>query len=230
MKAILVSLFMLGAAPREAPPAMPPEALAAPPVSDDSPTAWSCTIDTLRAGKECVFESDERRGAPNAEQDAANRKTLKDLSRVLCTEVVANARDGRTDATLVTLCERRYVSATEQCGMDGSTPVVDAKGRFAAEARSCYRGLATVLQETQLMATVASSCCECAARRGCPGTGDRCYAEVSQQMSSPATLACLSERCEDVCSVVLPTTGAGARSTPKSPVKERSPRSGSASL
>ncbi|QSQ18146.1 hypothetical protein JY572_05415 [Myxococcus landrumensis] len=209
---------------------MPPEALAAPPVSDDSPTAWSCTIDTLREGKECVFESDDSRGAPSAEQDAANRKTMKDLARVLCTEVVANAREGRSDATLVTLCERRYVSATEQCGMGGSTPVVDVKGRFAAGARSCYRGLSTVLQETQLMATVASSCCECAARRGCPGTGDRCYADVSQQMSSPATLACLSERCEDVCSVVLPASGAGARSAPKSPEKERSTRSGSASL
>ncbi|WP_338866213.1 hypothetical protein [Myxococcus stipitatus] len=230
MKAILVSLFLLGAAPLGATPAIPPEALVAPPVSDDSPTAWSCTIDTLREGKECVFESDASRGAPSAEQDAANRKMLKEIARAMCTEAVGNAREGLSDATLVGLCERRYVSASEQCGMGGSAPVVDAKGRFAAGARSCYRGLSTVLQETQMMATVASPCCECAARRGCPGTGDRCYADVSQQMSSPATLACLSERCEDACSVVLPTTHAGSRSAPKSPEKERSSRSGSASL
>ncbi|WP_254614429.1 MULTISPECIES: hypothetical protein [unclassified Myxococcus] len=230
MKAILVSLFLLGSTPEASTPALPPEALAAPPISDDSPTAWACTVDTLREGKECVFESDAAASASGAEQATANRKLLKDISRALCTEAVGNAREGRTDATLIALCERRYVAAADQCGLAGGTPIVDAKGRFAPGARTCYRGLSSVLQEVQLMATVAAPCCECAARRGCPGTGDRCYADVSQQQTSPATLACLSERCEDVCSVVLPAPTGASSASPTAREQQRSSRSGSASL
>ncbi|MFY2562757.1 hypothetical protein ACN469_34510 [Corallococcus terminator] len=229
MKAILVSLFLLGSTPEATPSAMSPDALAAPPVSNDSPTAWACTVDTLREGKECVFESDATAGASSTEQDTANRKLLKDISRALCTEAVGNAREGRSDATLIALCERRYVVAADQCGLGGSSPIVDAKGRFAPGARTCYRGLSSVLQEVQLMATVAAPCCECAARKGCPGAADRCFADVSQQQTTPATLACLSERCEDACSVALPAS-TSATSAPTARERQRSSRSGSASL
>src|SRR5690349_16123256 len=110
MKAILVSLFLLGAAPDGNAPVLPPEALAAPPVADDSPTAWACTIDTLRAGKECVFEADLSSGRPNDGQDTANRKLLQDVAKALCSEAVGSVRDGRPDATLSALCERRYTT------------------------------------------------------------------------------------------------------------------------
>ncbi|WP_408891724.1 hypothetical protein ACJ2CR_05550 [Myxococcus faecalis] len=226
MKALIVSLFLLGSAPPAATPALAPEALSAPPVSDDSPTAWACTVDTLREGKECVFESEATPGTPSPEQDAANRKLLKDISRALCTETVGNAREGVSDATLVAMCEKRYLAAADKCGLGGNVSIVDSKGRFAATARTCYRGLSTVLQEAQLMATVAAPCCACAARRGCPSAGDRCYADVAQQQTSPATLACLSERCEDVCSVVLPSTS----TAPTARERAGSSRSGSASL
>ncbi|NMO18706.1 hypothetical protein HPC49_24620 [Pyxidicoccus fallax] len=231
MKAILVSLFLLGAAPDGNAPALPPEALAAPPVADDSPTAWACTIDTLRAGKECVFEADLSSGGPSESQDTANKKTLQEAARALCSEAVGNIREGRPDATLTTLCERRFTTAVDQCGLDGTASVIDAKGRFAPGARACYRALSSVLQEVQLMATVASPCCECAARAGCPGTGDRCYADVSQQASSPAALACMNDRCSDACSIVLPSASSGSRSAPSA--RERntsSASSGSASL
>jgi hypothetical protein len=230
MKAILVSLLLLGAAPDGNAPALPPEALAAPPVADDSPTAWACTIDTLRAGKECVFEADLSSGSPNDGQDTANRKLLQDVAKALCSEAVGTAREGRPDATLTALCERRYSTAVDQCGLDGTAFVIDAKGRFAPGARACYRALSSVLQEVQMMATVASPCCECAARAGCPGSGgDRCYAEVSQQAASPATLACLSDRCSDACSVVLPPSS-GSRSAPTVREQKKSASSGSASL
>ncbi|MCP3099414.1 hypothetical protein LZ198_11090 [Myxococcus sp. K15C18031901] len=232
MKAILVSLLLLGAAPDGSTPALSPDSLAAPPLADESPTAWACTIDTLREGKECVFESDAAPSTtPSPDQDSANRKLLKDISNILCSEAVSNAREGRADAALTSLCERRYVAAVEQCGLRGAAPVVDAKGRFVAQARTCYRALSTVLQEVQLMASVAAPCCECAARNGCPGTGDRCFADLSRQSAAPATLACLNERCESACSMVLPSTEtSGARTSSSSPPRERASRAGSASL
>ncbi|GHG96256.1 hypothetical protein JJE73_13375 [Comamonas sp. JC664] len=228
MKAILVSLFLLGSAPEGAAPAIPPEALAAPPVADESPTAWACTVDTLRAGKECVFEADLSAGSPSDAQDTSNKSMLQDVGRALCSEAVGNIREGRPDATLVSLCERRYVTAVDQCGLEGTSFVVDAKGRFAPGARSCYRALANVLQEVQFMATVASPCCECAARANCPGTADRCYAEVSQQATAPQTQACLSDRCADACAVVLPRSG--PQPAPTVQQRKRSVSPGSASL
>ncbi|MCP3142140.1 hypothetical protein [Pyxidicoccus xibeiensis] len=231
MKAILVSLLLLGSAPDGNAPAIPPEALAAPPVADDSPTAWACTIDTLRAGKECVFEADLSSVPRGADQDDANRKLFQDAARALCAEAVGTARDGLPDAKLTTLCAKRFTTAVDQCGLEGNEPVVDDKGRFAPGARACYRALSSVLQEVQFMATVASPCCECAARNGCPGTGDRCYADVSQQLAAPSTLACLSDRCADACSLALPMPPPGTRTSPT--VQQRpskSSSSGSASL
>ncbi|MCE9671156.1 hypothetical protein LY474_25430 [Myxococcus stipitatus] len=230
MKAILVSLLLLGAAPDGTTPPLSPDSLAAPPLADETPTAWACTVDTLREGKECVFESDTvASSTPNAQQDSANRKLLKDISNLLCSEAVSNAREGRVDAALTSLCERRYVAAVEQCGLRGTAPVVDAKGRFVAQARACYRALSGVLQDVQLMASVAAPCCECAARNGCPGTGDRCFADLARQVATPATLACLNERCESACSMVLPSTEASSSRTSSTP-PERTSRSGSASL
>lgn len=228
MKAMLLSLMLFGAAPSgPAPSSLPPEALGAPPLVDVSPTAWSCTVDTLRAGKECVFEAEvPPPGVPNANQEAANVKLLKDASRALCTEAVSNARDGTPDAKLVAVCERKYADVVGRCGIDGGSPVVDTKGRFAPAARACYRALSTVLQDVQLMASVASTCCECAARSQCPGNGERCYADVSRQQAGPGTLACMDERCHDACSMMLPPSA----SIPRSEPSHRNQRSGSAAL
>ncbi|NOK09122.1 MULTISPECIES: hypothetical protein [Corallococcus] len=216
MKAMLLSLLLLGAAPSgPAPSSLPPEALGAPPLVDASPTAWACTIDTLRAGKECVFEAElPPPGAANADQESANVKLLKDASRALCSEAVSNARDGTPDPKLVAVCERKYADVVGRCGIEGNSPVVDAKGRFAPVARACYRALSTVLQDVQLMATVASTCCECAARSQCPGTGESCYAAVSRQQAGPTTLACMDDRCHDACSMMLPSSASIPRQAP----------------
>jgi len=105
--------------------------------------------------------------------------------------------------------------AAEACHLDGAAPVVDSKGRFAPSARSCYRGIARVLQDVNLMAAVGSSCCQCAAQRGCAGAGgERCYADLARQQASPATLACMAERCSEACTMVVPSPGAApARGT-----------------
>ncbi|CAM3382694.1 hypothetical protein G4177_30090 [Corallococcus sp. ZKHCc1 1396] len=216
MKAMLLSLLLLGAAPPgAAPSSLPPEALGAPPLVDASPTAWACTIDTLRAGKECVFEAElPPSGAPDASVESANIKLLQDASRALCSEAISHARDGVADPKLVSVCERKYTTVVGRCGLEGQSPVVDAKGRFSPSARACYRALSSVLQEVQLMATVASSCCECSARSQCPGNGEACYADVSRQQAGPGALACLDERCRDACSMMLPPSASIPRPSP----------------
>ena len=53
-----VLLALLCSAPDAAGATLSPDALGAPPQSDESPTAWACTVETLRAGRECVFEAE----------------------------------------------------------------------------------------------------------------------------------------------------------------------------
>lgn len=209
--------FLLGQAPQEAArPALPPGALAAPPVVDDSPTAWACTVDTLREGRECTFEAEPATTTAGAEQSSANVRTLKQAAPALCAEAARPPSGGTTDKALVGLCERLLTPAAEGCGLEGAAPVVDSKGRFDPRARACYRGIARVLQDVNLMAAVGSSCCQCAAQRGCAGAGgDRCYADLAKQQSSPATLACMAERCGEACTMVVPSPGVTpARATP----------------
>jgi hypothetical protein len=111
--------------------------------------------------------------------------------------------------------------ATDACGLGGATAVIDAKGRFSPEARTCYRGLARVLQDVTMMATMSSGCCQCAAQHGCAGaSGDRCYTELTHQQAAPATLACMNDKCADACTLALPSTqGAPAEHGPKTQKK-----------
>lgn len=213
--AVLLAI-LLGQAPQEGTkPALPPGALAAPPVVNESPTAWACTVDTLREGRECTFEAEPSTTTPGAEQSAANVRTLKQAAPALCAEAARPPSGGNTDRALVSLCERMLSPATEACGLEGAAPIVDTKGRFDPRARGCYRGIARVLQDVNLMAAVGSTCCQCAAQRGCAGAGgDRCYTDLAKQQASPATLACMAERCGEACTMVVPSTGAApARGT-----------------
>jgi hypothetical protein len=206
------------------------QSLEAPPVADESPTAWSCTVDTLRAGKECVFEAELTPSAPSKEQAASNVRIIQELGRTLCAEAARpRSAEGKPDRGLTSLCEKKYASAAERCGLEGAVSVVDAKGRFAPAARACYRALSGALQETQMMATVVAPCCQCAAQRGCPGAGDRCYAELGQQEAGASTLACMKDRCREACSLAPPASSSSRQPAP-SPQIAPKPGRGSASL
>jgi hypothetical protein len=63
--------------------------------------------------------------------------------------------------------------------------------------------MARVLQEVQMMAAVASPCCQCASQR-CGAGGDRCYTDVVRQLTAPATLGCMSKQCAEACTLVVP--------------------------
>jgi hypothetical protein len=230
MLTVVFLSLLLGAAPNDGSPASSAQSLESPPVADDSPTAWSCTADTLRSGKECVFEAELTPSEPNKEQAAGNVRTIQQMGRTLCAEAAhPRSEDGKPDRNLAASCEKKYASAAERCDLEGTVPIVDSKGRFAPAARACYRAISGVLQETQMMATVAGSCCQCAAQSGCPGAGDRCYADLTQQKAGASTLACMRDRCQSSCSLAPPAASSSKSSTP-SPKSEPRPGRSSASL
>lgn len=155
--AVFLSL-LLGAGPNDGSPASSPQSLESPPVADDSPTAWSCTADTLRSGKECVFEAELTPSQPNKEQATSNVHTIQQLGRTLCAEAARpRSEDAKADSNLATTCEKKYAAAAERCDLEGTVAIVDAKGRFAPSARACYRAISGVLQETQMAATVKAT-------------------------------------------------------------------------
>lgn len=200
-----VILVLLCSTPDGVGAALPPEALGAPPLADESPTAWACTVETLRAGRECVFEAEDTSSTDVRAQSAGNVRSLQDIGPTLCVQAAKPPSGVAADKSLVARCERKFADAAEDwCGLDGTAPVIDAKGRFAPAARACYRQLSQVLQDTAMMATVASACCQCAQKRGCPGMGERCHEDVSRQEVGPAALACLANQCGEACSLVMP--------------------------
>lgn len=223
-----VLLALLCSTPDGTGAALPPEALGAPPQADESPTAWACTVDTLRAGRECVFEAEVSSSTDVQAQTASNVRSLKDIGHTLCMQAAKPPSGVAADKNLVAQCERKFADAAEDsCGLDGKAPVIDAKGRFAPAARACYRQLSQVLQDTAMMATVASACCQCAEKRGCPGTGERCHENVSRQEVAPAALACLANQCGEACALVMPASR--TTSGEPQPMKQQARRSSQAS-
>ncbi|WP_395805041.1 hypothetical protein [Archangium minus] len=202
-----VILALLCSAPDAAGTTLPAEALGAPPQVNEAPTAWACTVETLRSGRECVFEAEVTSSTDVQSQAAGNIRTLKEIGHALCLQAAKPPSGVAADKNLVATCERKYADAAEDaCGLDGKVPVIDAKGRFAPAARACYRQLSTVLQDTAMMATVASACCQCAEKRGCPGAGARCHENVSHQELGATALACLSNQCGEACSLMMPVS------------------------
>ncbi|MET0403681.1 MAG: hypothetical protein ABW123_14815 [Cystobacter sp.] len=186
-----------------------PEALGAPPQSNVQPTAWACTVETLRAGHECIFESEVATSSDVKGQASGNVRTLRDISPALCTQAARPPSGIAPDKALLAQCERKYAEAAEDfCGLEGKQPVIDAKGRFAPSARACYRQLSLVLQDISMMATVATACCQCAQKQGCPGSGERCHENVSRQELGASALACLSSQCGSACELMMPASPA----------------------
>jgi hypothetical protein len=154
-----VILALLCSTPNAPGAALSPDALSAPPKADESPTAWACTVETLRAGRECVFEAEVTASASTdvQAQAASNIRTLKDIGHTLCLQAAKPPSGAAADKNLVAQCERKYTDTTEDvCGLDGKVSIIDAKGRFAPAARLCYHQLSELLQDVTMRATVAS--------------------------------------------------------------------------
>ncbi len=207
-----VLLALLFSAPEGRGEPLPPEALGAPPQTNPAPTAWACSVETLKSGRECVFEADVTPSTDTQAQASGNIRTLRDIAHTLCLDAARPPSGLAPDKNLVAQCERKYSDTSEEaCGLDGKVPVIDARGRFAPAARACYRQLSSVLQDISMMATVASACCQCAEKRGCPGAGERCHENVSHQDLGATALACLSNQCGGACGLMMPGTHSSAR-------------------
>src|SRR5690349_19820224 len=103
--------LLLGAGPNDGSPASR-QSLDSPPMADASPTAWSCTADTLRSGQECVFEAELTPGEPNKDQAASNVRTIQGMGRTLCAEAARpRSEDGKADRNLAATCEKKYAAA-----------------------------------------------------------------------------------------------------------------------
>ncbi|HLL54614.1 MAG TPA: hypothetical protein VK447_13770 [Myxococcaceae bacterium] len=189
-----------------------PGSLSAPPSVDHSPTAWSCNVTTLISGKDCVFEVEE---APSddtdtAAQEASNIRAARALAPIACGKV-ARAH-GKEDKKLSDLCQREFAAVAETCGLEGTVPLVDGKGRFAPQARGCYLQLSDVLQRTTFSALSSSQCCQCLAA-SCKAPPEKCYRNLARATPDRSELSCIQGACAEACanapvSGVEPSQGA----------------------
>jgi len=183
----------------QSPKAPAPGSLGAPPVADASPTAWSCTVETLSSGKDCIFESEASKSTDLAAQSEKNVRFLRELSPQACARAARSS--GKVDKVLVELCQREFSAVAETCGLSGEWPLLDAKGRFAPSARACYVALSEVLQKVSFAASTTSQCCQCLAA-GCKTSPDRCYRDLAKGTPDKAMRACLADTCAQECSAV----------------------------
>lgn len=202
--AVFSLVLVSGQAPAEGDPSLPPGSLGAPPAPDTSPTAWSCTVETLKVSRQCVFESEASKSTDTAQQAKENVKFAKGLARPLCEKVSRPPREARPDKRLLALCQQDLEAASELCGLDGEWPLVDAKGRFYPGAKDCYRAIEEALQRTTVTAALAAKCCQCLAERHCSSAGDACYRDVGALASQPATLQCMTGACRLACQGATP--------------------------
>jgi len=185
----------------QSPKAPAPGSLSAPPQAEPSPTAWSCTVETLSSGKDCIFESKARKSTdqdPSA-QEAANVRTVRELAPQVCGRAARSG--GKADKVLVDMCQRQFSAAAETCGLSGELPLLDEKGRFAPAARACYVALSEVLQKASFAASIATQCCQCLAA-SCKTPAERCYRDLVKGTPDKSARACLADTCAQECSGV----------------------------
>ncbi len=180
-------------------------AWAEPPAAAEKPTAWSCTVNTLHKGGECVFESEAPAPKDREAQAAQNVATTKTLASAICT-VSARDVEGRLDRALQGVCEGEFKAVAPGCSLDGAAVLLDAQARFAPAARACYLRLGEVARQTQLRAATASACCSCLSATPCgSGRVDACYDNLAKRTPGRGLLQCMRGACLGSCSGNLPT-------------------------
>ena len=172
---------------------------------DQSPTAWSCTVETLRSGKDCVFETEARPSSDVHGQATQNVAFAKRLVDTLCATAAKPSGAPKADPSLQQLCRTELEPQVELCAAEGERPLVDAKGRFSEAGRPCYLALREGLSKVVTMAEVASACCQCVAKERCPSAGDACYRDLIRASPASGALACMTGRCLSACGDVLPS-------------------------
>jgi hypothetical protein len=174
------------------------------PPPDVSPSAFACSVQTLRDDKECSFEGVAPAPPDARQQEKENRRLALQLAQASCEKALKEARGAGADSRLAAFCKQDMAFAVEVCGIDGSFPIVDEGGRFTAAAKPCYHALAGAAHHTSYLATLASGCCQCMAKAGCGGGDAECHLRLSEGAVPAAQKSCMESKCRQACSAALP--------------------------
>jgi hypothetical protein len=222
MRSLLVLAALAAAAARaEDVKASPDPRLFAEPSVDGSPTPYACTVESLRTGTRCVFESQAGPAADVTRQAVENAQAAARLADGLCATAARHPHEPLADPDVLGSCKRAFAEKAMACGAEGARPLLDAEGRFAKEFRLCYAAMADALAAARLMAASSAPCCRCLVAARCVASVGRCNA---QPFAAGAGGACAIESCPEACSAFLPVAPppaaepSGARSRYEPPV------------
>lgn len=196
---VVLAALALRAAPAGA--QQPDPRLYAPPSADRSPTAYACTVETLAAGKDCVFEGQALAAADAPRQAQENGKAAAALGNRLCARAAKLAAEARADPDVLAACQRSFVEKASGCAADGSAPLLDAEGRFGAGARGCYAAMSGVLARARFMAAATGGCCRCLTAAGCVTSGERCNRSLA---AGEGGSSCMARKCAEACAPFAP--------------------------
>jgi hypothetical protein len=201
---LLASALASATAVAEAPaPAADPRLFAAP-NADPSASPYACTVETLERGTTCVFESQAAPVADAARQSVENAQAAGRLADRLCSKASRNPLEPIPDPDVLATCKRSFVEKAMACGVETTTPLLDADGRFGSEFRPCYAALADVLGRARVMAASSAPCCRCLAASRCLSSGEGCNARAFSRTLGGAASGCAAEHCNEPCRAYLP--------------------------
>jgi hypothetical protein len=180
----------------------PDPRLYAPPQADTSATVYACTVETLLSGRDCVFEGQAPPALEPARQAQENGRAAASLSDRACGRAARLAAEARPDRDVLAACKREFGERAAGCAADGSAPLLDAEGRFAAAARACYAAMSQVLARTRLMASATGACCRCLTSNGCARSAEQCNRSLARGAGAPS--ACMARSCAESCGAFLP--------------------------
>lgn len=175
----------------------PDRRLAAPPRADTSPTGYSCTVDTLISGADCVFE-----GNPTSRGPGVASRSLADAGSKLCSAAARPPGEARPDAGVRAACKAEVVRSLDRCGAS-QAPLVDAGGRFLPSSRACYAALGNALARARTLAATVAPCCRCLAEARC-GDARACVKQGLGKVLSGAEGKCAARACSSECGPYLP--------------------------
>ncbi len=196
-----VALALASAAAAQVDPGPPPPAGQV----DASPTPWSCTVDTLLSGDDCVFETEARASANPEQQALENARAAARLADRACARASRPALEPVADPSVLAACKKDFVERAMACGVDGTHPLLDGRGRFAPGMRICYYAMSEVLARAKFMAETSAGCCRCLVRSRCARSGEQCNRDVSRNELQGSK--CIEGPCSDACRSFVPEPG-----------------------
>lgn len=200
--ALLLAALPAAAQVPHVPPAADPR-LYAPPSVQAEASGFACSVDTLVSGAECILESDAPAASNLIAQAKDNVALAASLSAWACNTAARAPGEPAADREVMVQCERAFKEKAQACSADGVRALLDARRRFAPEARTCYAGLGAALAATRTMAAVAVPCCRCLTAARCLPVA-HCASDLLVWPLPARTASCLRQSCAAACRTFLP--------------------------